>query len=69
MTRFPRPATPINPRLGNRPCVCCGEYGLTLDADGVCHQCWADAEESMHKRSADRVDGYDRDDLGESNDY
>lgn len=60
----------------HRPCTCCGRIGVTLDGDGICNTCWdtaaeeaSEAEAYAREKSADHVDGYDRDDLGESPDY
>ena len=40
----------------SRPCTDCGERGLTLDLDNLCHQCWQarrdheEAEREMEDR-------------------
>jgi hypothetical protein len=52
-------------------CVECRRPLNDTGADEVCFECWSQATdyEPTDKRNADRVDGFDRDDLGESPDY
>lgn len=45
-----------------KKCTCCGKI-RTLDDSQECHECW------QRRRDADRIDGHDRDDLGESPDF
>ena len=76
VTHDPKETNPMprRTRYGRRPCPCCGER-VTTNALGRaahmrhCNGPNTDPVKESAAKVADRIDGYDRDDLGESPDY